>query len=177
MISNLTQHSATPEQLAQGVVNLEGGQPAALLTFSSVPRCWDVFARASALADLAHASGCAAAMIGGAPFLMASLERALELRGIIPAYAFSERVSSETAGADGVVTKVNTFVHSGWVAPTLTELDLTQLAREARYEAGRLHDGVLDESTLTSKQAATIRLLGFDPGTCEGLDAFSAAHS
>ena len=55
------------------------------------------------------------AMIGGAPYLMAELEKALWARGIEPAYSFSERKSVETE-KDGVVTKVNVFEHVGFVS-------------------------------------------------------------
>ena len=56
------------------------------------------------------------AMIGGAPFLMGPLERALISRGIFPAYAFSRREVVEKATADGEVTKTAVFRHEGFVA-------------------------------------------------------------
>ena len=62
-------------------------------------------------AKLAHYK----AMIGGAPYLMAELEKALWNRGIEPVYSFSERKSVETE-KDGVVTKVNVFEHVGFVS-------------------------------------------------------------
>ena len=55
------------------------------------------------------------AMVGGAPYLMAELEKALWARGIEPVYSFSERKSVE-AEKDGVVTKVNVFEHVGFVS-------------------------------------------------------------
>ena len=62
-------------------------------------------------AKLAHYK----AMIGGAPYLMAELEKALWNRGIEPVYSFSERKSVETE-KDGIVTKVNVFEHAGFVS-------------------------------------------------------------
>ncbi|MHB0929605.1 MAG: hypothetical protein ACYC3W_12015, partial [Candidatus Nanopelagicales bacterium] len=55
------------------------------------------------------------AMIGGAPFLMAPLEKALLSIGINPVFAFSERKSVEAHGADGTVTKTQVFKHVGFV--------------------------------------------------------------
>lgn len=73
--------------------------------------------RATALADVAaNAKGDPdVAMIGGAPFLMASLERALAAVQMRAVYAFSVRVSAEQAQPDGSVRKVQTFRHAGWV--------------------------------------------------------------
>ena len=50
-------------------------------------------------------------MIGGAPYLMSHLERALDKEGIHPAYALSDRVSMDVMLPDGKVKKVNEFVH------------------------------------------------------------------
>lgn len=57
-----------------------------------------------------------AAMIGGAPYMMALLEQALWARGIVPLYAYSERRSVEkTDPITGEVTKTAVFVHLGFV--------------------------------------------------------------
>ncbi len=53
-------------------------------------------------------------MIGGAPFLMPVLQKALQMRGITVLYAFSERVSIEKI-VDGVVVKTNEFKHIGFI--------------------------------------------------------------
>lgn len=120
MILNLTQHAATAEQIAQGVVDLNPhhGELAMLknlLTFESLPTAEEVYDRADAIADLAQSYFVDCAMIGGALYLMGALERALNKRGIKPVYAFSERVSVEQTQADGSVRKVNVFKHVGLV--------------------------------------------------------------
>jgi hypothetical protein len=91
---NLTQHDTTPEQRADGVTDrIHPGLLAELLTFSSLPSPELISDRAEALARHAvsvyerwdipagtrdsDASDWPQAMIGGAPFLMAALERAL----------------------------------------------------------------------------------------------------
>jgi hypothetical protein len=54
-------------------------------------------------------------MIGGAPYLMAPLERALRRKRITPLYAFSERRSTEEKGNDGEIIKRTVFKHIGFV--------------------------------------------------------------
>ncbi len=72
--------------------------------------------RARAIADLLQAHPATAkAMIGGAPYLMAPLERHLARAGVRPMYAFSTRESVEQTGADGSVKKVSVFRHAGFV--------------------------------------------------------------
>lgn len=125
MIINLTQHNATAEQLAAGVVDLDVSQKAYvsnLLTFVGLPTMAEVKDRAATLAafccifaDAEAAEGeevCA--MIGGAPFLMAALESELKSSDIKPCYAFSERVSEEKE-VDGKIVKTNVFKHVGFV--------------------------------------------------------------
>lgn len=124
-VLNLTQHKATPEQLAQGVFeSLHGEYVSKLLTFKKIPSQNELAGRARELACLAFTVCNDArdeddepmyAMIGGAPFFMATLEKALIEQGVTPFYAFSERVSVEMAGADGTVTKTNVFRHIGFV--------------------------------------------------------------
>ena len=119
---NLTQHAATAEQLAVGVIDLDGDDLKTLrglLTFDTRPTGQDVADRAHAVADLAveatHGCESVFAMIGGAPFLMSALENALIERGITPLYAFSVRKSVETVQADGTVVKTAIFAHAGFV--------------------------------------------------------------
>ena len=119
MILNLTQHAATAEQIAQGVGDLnphhgEIQQLKNLLTFDSLPSAETVYERAYTIAALAQSYFVDVAMIGGAPYLMGALERALNKVGIKPLYAFSERVSVEKI-VDGVVVKTNEFKHIGFV--------------------------------------------------------------
>lgn len=118
-ILNLTQHAATPEQISAGVVDLETAERRShlqgLLTFSSLPSIEDVEQRAKMIARLAKDGPCERAMIGGAPYLMAPLERELLRIGITPVYAFSVRDTAEERQPDGSVRKVNVFRHAGWV--------------------------------------------------------------
>jgi len=119
VIVNLTQHEASAEQRAAGVFDLEGGDYfesgagyvlKQLLTFDTLPSREELEQRADQIAALAIGTRATIAMIGGAPYLMSALERALKASGIRPVYAFSERVSSEK---DGV--KTSTFRHVGFV--------------------------------------------------------------
>jgi hypothetical protein len=97
MILNLTQHPATPEQIEAGVVDLDaladygegvlvtGHRPddvRAMLTFDHLPTRVDLRKRAGALANVVAqlVVDDTAVMIGGAPFFMAPLEEALEVR-------------------------------------------------------------------------------------------------
>jgi hypothetical protein len=115
-VLNLTQHNATPEQQAAGVVEmLDKNTVQKLLTFDEVPTREEVLARAKALAELAQSTGCKVAMIGGAMWLMAPLERALISRAIKPVYAFSKRVVEEVQRPDGSVEKKQIFRHAGFV--------------------------------------------------------------
>jgi hypothetical protein len=130
MILNLTQHAPTPEQVAAGVVEPKPEVKAAIvaaLTFDSLPSREEIGARAADLAEIACRYDIAdtdddigeefpgAAMIGGAPYLMAALERELSARGVRPLYAFSTRESVEQTQPDGSVRKINVFRHIGFV--------------------------------------------------------------
>ena len=121
MIINLTQHIATPEQVEAGVIDLQGEdltQLKKLLNFVGMPTNGDIHDRAFDIARIADQSGADAAMIGGAPYLMPHLQKALQARGIAVFYAFSERVSVERV-VDGVVVKTNEFKHVGFVEVTV----------------------------------------------------------
>jgi hypothetical protein len=143
MILNLTQHPATPEQLAAGVFDPTPEQRAeivALLTFDELPQKGEIEERADELALTALALLAARfrslshgeqerlmergtvtyfAMIGGAPYLMPHLENEMVNKGVNPLYAFSTRESVEEVQADGSVKKTAVFRHKGFVAPTL----------------------------------------------------------
>lgn len=130
MILNLTQHTATDEQRAAGVIDLP---PEAreclvrLLTVDALPTRQEIDARCADIAELAASlaspddredgkAGLAThAMIGGAPWMMRALEDALLDQGIEPVYAFSVRESMDQPQPDGSVRKVATFRHAGWV--------------------------------------------------------------
>jgi hypothetical protein len=133
-IVNLTQHAASPAQEAEGVVcphvdsNPFSAALRELLTFDTLPSSQDVADRSAKLAkmarQLADFAGADAAMIGGAPFLMASLEKALGDVGLIAVFAFSTRESVEEV-VGGQTVKRSVFAHKGFVGPT----DDTQLDR------------------------------------------------
>jgi len=126
-ILNLTQHQATADQIAQGVIDLSPEGRSFIsewLTFVSVPNSNDLRRMAELLTNVAAGDSMAVpestepyqyAMIGGAPYLMSALENALIERGITPMYAFSVRESAEVTLPDGTVRKTNVFKHAGWV--------------------------------------------------------------
>jgi len=137
-ILNLTQHSPTPEQIQAGVE-----EPPAevkqrirqLLTFTSLPTYSEVVERAEELAEIAVRMRASAVMIGGAPYLMAPLEKALIRRGIQPLYAFSRREVVSTTLPSGEVVKKTVFKHLGWVKvpmPATSPLTPPQGARAER---------------------------------------------
>jgi hypothetical protein len=114
MIINLTQHAATPEQA--GVVDLPEQRQKALqnyLTCNTLPDRAEIVERCGYIAALA--SGWDAALIGGAPWMMAELERALRAVDVEPVYAFSVRESTEVTDASGSVRKVSAFRHVGFI--------------------------------------------------------------
>ena len=112
---NLTMHPASPEQISAGVVNLDEGLEGVkrALQFDDPPSSEGILARAEFIASAAV--GYKSAMIGGALWLMAPLAAELRARDIEPLFAFSQRESVETVGADGAVTKTNVFRHVGFV--------------------------------------------------------------
>jgi hypothetical protein len=130
MILNLTQHPATAEQLAAGVIDLKGDELAALkslLTINDLPTRQELVDRAHDIAAIVAYNGLggddddpifAYAMIGGAPYLMPALERALSDEGITPLYAFTRREAVEET-RDGKVVKTAIFRHLGFVEGTI----------------------------------------------------------
>ena len=127
-ILNLTQHNATPAQLADGVVDFQGSEKqmlTSMLTFTSIPSKIEIQKRAKELVSFAtyYANMVLeidSVMIGGAPFLMAPLENALKLEGIGGIklkilYAYSDRVSVETVLDNGTIKKTMVFKHLGFV--------------------------------------------------------------
>jgi len=115
-ILNLTQHDATPEQVAAGVFEPPADVKENIrrwLTFEKPRSVTALKGAAFYLACAAEHLGATAAMIGGAPFFMRWLEDALLERGIEPIYAFSKREVIEEK--DG--RKVTVFRHAGFVRP------------------------------------------------------------
>lgn len=127
MILNLTQHPATTEQKLAGVMDLQGDALALLkelLTFTTLPSKKELQDRAHDVAQLVIHNELGEddndpiflqAMIGGAPFFMPFLEKALSENHVTPMYAFSARVSSERIDDDGKVKKDSVFQHLGFV--------------------------------------------------------------
>lgn len=124
-ILNLTQHSASGEQVESGVVEPENKSLVqGLLTFDSIPDKDELEKRATLLAEYTHDCGAKLAMIGGAPFFMAPLEIALIAKGIKPLYAFSQRVSEEDPATG---EKKSTFKHIGFVESGLSVESIEKL--------------------------------------------------
>lgn len=130
MTINLTQHAATPDQVAAGVVDLDQDAKGVLIQLLTVtiggpdgllsqadPKAM-LIERAYRIADLVP-KGTKAAMVGGFPALMEYLVPALQGRGVTPLYALSERVTVETAGPDGAVKKTAVFQHVGFLPARL----------------------------------------------------------
>ena len=118
-ILNLTQHAPTPEQVAEGVFDIEDrSEILRLLNFTTLPTGQEVKDRAARLADIAMELSAQAVMVGGAPFFMPALAEVIDARGIEVLFAYSERVSVETAQEDGSVTKTSVFKHVGFVRYT-----------------------------------------------------------
>lgn len=119
---NLTQHLATPEQIEAGVINLHDEDRAKLselLTFEQLPTIEDIEKRCVAITSLAK-EWCLKnehpfeVLIGGAPFLMPTLESCLYEDYFSIRYAFSRRESTETI-IDGKTIKTNVFKHLGFI--------------------------------------------------------------
>lgn len=117
-ILNLTQHTATDDQLVAGVVEPSLNFKNIIkkyLSFEDIPSKDDLNRCAKALTEIALTEGTSAVMIGGAPFFMSALENALKKEGIRVFYAFSKRESVEVTAEDGSVSKTSVFRHAGFV--------------------------------------------------------------
>jgi len=112
---NLTQHNASLEQGCEPRSEEMETRVRELLTFEELPDLEAITARAIALAEIAEQESADEAMIGGAPWLMPSLDAALRLRGIQPVYAFSRRESVEVQQEDGSTRKMTRFRHLGFI--------------------------------------------------------------
>lgn len=115
-ILNLTQHVATDDQKALGVIEpADKKQVQGLLTFTALPTPAEMNERANALANIAQQADATSAMVGGAGYFMPYLERALLAQGITPLHAFTVREVVETVKADGTVEKTAVFKHAGFI--------------------------------------------------------------
>lgn len=146
-ILNLTQHSATPEQLEEGVVDLLPNEKAmliSLLTVDEIPSTEEILARCEKIALLAANNGLGgddscdphpqSAMIGGAPWMMSSLEHALFGQWIEPVYAFSVRESVDVNMPDGTVRKMSVFKHAGFVPAVIQSFEQEEEQEEEEQE-------------------------------------------
>jgi len=119
---NLTQHTATSEQSASGVIDFSIETKKILnrlLTFNELSDTVEseLKYRADSIVLLIKDfyPEVDKAMIGGALYFMPVLVKTLFDAGIVSYYSFSKRVSYETIGLDGIVSKTSTFKHIGFV--------------------------------------------------------------
>lgn len=118
IIANFTQHTATPEQIKDGVVELDETQKSLLapnLNFKELPHYSDVMMSANIILSMARDFGYDAIMVGGYPALMMALGLAKEGHNIRIFFAHSDRVSEERTMPDGTVRKITVFKHIGLV--------------------------------------------------------------
>lgn len=126
-ILNLTQHLATPDQVAAGVVDLSGRHLERLLaaiTFENLPSEREIRQRAKKVLALVHLYPVKvgnyftlpAVMIGGAPYFMPALQCALRQDNVEVLYAFARRESVDTLAPDGSIRKTSVFRHAGFVS-------------------------------------------------------------
>ena len=113
---NLTQHTATDEQRADGVVDVNDADReklSVLLDFDHAPSREEIEERARQITELAKCyqaeCGMRRAMLGGAPWLMAVLELALYKAGFDPVSSFGLRESAEVVQPDGSIKKRRCF--------------------------------------------------------------------
>ncbi len=119
-ILNLTQHTASTEQILDSVVDLPTEHRevlSSLLTFNTLPDAATIQHVADKIADIAQSHGATQAMIGGAMWLVGPLTDTLRARGISPLFSFSQRKSEESIQSDGSTRKVVVFQHIGFVTP------------------------------------------------------------
>lgn len=130
---NLTQHTSSTAQTTEGVWDPPPAVKAQirnLLTFDHLPTKGDIEERAEALAKVAQEALSARikdlegpprwgtsleVLIGGAPYLMAPLEKSLRARGLMPVYAFSRRDTVEEVSPTGETIKKSVFRHIGFI--------------------------------------------------------------
>lgn len=117
-ILNLTQHIATKDQQEAGVIEPVNKQEVKeLLTFHTLPTKKEIVNKAIGLVTIAVNSNVEAVMIGGASYLMGTLESIFSIYApdIKVLHAFSERKVVETLKEDGTVEKSTVFKHTGFI--------------------------------------------------------------
>ncbi|MCL2312587.1 MAG: hypothetical protein FWC41_08925 [Firmicutes bacterium] len=108
-------YKATVEQLEDRVVDLkDNSEIINLLNFEEIPTKEEIQKKVTTIAEIAENVEVEHAMIGGALFLMSSLESELKIRNITPLYAFSKRESVEKE-VNGKIIKKQMFKHLGFV--------------------------------------------------------------
>lgn len=124
MILNLTQHTATIEQKAAGIEDMDSEFKAQLVQLITFPAVYDrelLLTRAAQVHELVRDYlgtypgldiALIGVMIGGMPSFIAPLENLLISKGIKVGYALSEHKSIDKM-VDGKVIKTSTFVHAG----------------------------------------------------------------
>lgn len=126
-VMNFTQHRCTEDQLNAGIIDCPEQyreKLCRLLTFDDLPDQETVWQRAVQIVQLFEAAAVDLGfkyegddalhpMIGGAPFLMSSLESAFSDANLQVFYAFSKRQSVDQVQGDGSVKKVAIFRHIG----------------------------------------------------------------
>lgn len=85
---------------------------------SGVPDFDDIKRRASAIAEIVARYGTKYAWVGGAGYLMSSLEAELKRRGINPVYSWSRRDYMEITDDKGIKRLEMYREHGGWVVMT-----------------------------------------------------------
>jgi hypothetical protein len=116
-ILNLTQHNATNEQIAQGVIDLSADKKvelSALLTFEELPDVDTLINRALKIAVIAIEAEAESVLIGGAPFFLNTLAATLMQHNIKSYHAFTKRESVEVE-KDGKIIKTSVFKHVGFI--------------------------------------------------------------
>ena len=123
-IINLTQHAATPSQIADGVIDLDSQtllQLKEFLTIDELPTAQDLKYRAMQILvlalDLSQKYETLDFMLGGHLDLMSFVHAEFFRVGLKPRSSFSKRNVIETQQPDGTVSKVAIFEHIGWTYP------------------------------------------------------------
>ena len=114
-IVNLTQHNPTRDQTLSGVYNPKfWDEIKEYLVFECIPTKAELKERAYSIVVLLENESADAAMIGGAPYLMAHLEHELKIYNIKPLYAFSKQ-ASVFGNVDGKIVEHSVSRHVGFV--------------------------------------------------------------
>ena len=111
-ILNCTNHNATDKQLRMGVIEPDEQDKRAIqqsITFELPVSMADIRRACDMVTEYTEKYGCAAALIGGAPFLQGYLESSLFAKSLCAAFAFTRRISAERKMPDGSVEKVSVF--------------------------------------------------------------------